>query len=68
GHTAFFGTTACIRDAVVSYLVDLRLPPEGFACAGQPISFASSLQRRGPDQRPVVYEPGFGGSFPGRLR
>ena len=39
GHTAFFSTTACVQDTAVDYLVELRVPPEGFTCPGQPIAF-----------------------------
>jgi pimeloyl-ACP methyl ester carboxylesterase len=47
GHTAFAKTTACVQETIERYLFDLRVPPEGFTCPGQPISFgpSSSLQR-----------------------
>jgi hypothetical protein len=43
GHTAFAKTTQCIQDVIESYLFDLRLPPEGFSCPGQTVSFGPSL-------------------------
>ncbi len=43
GHTAYGPRPgpriACIDNAVESYLFDLRVPPEGFACAAQPLVF-----------------------------
>jgi len=39
GHTAFAKTTDCIQDLIETYLFDLRLPEEGFACPGRTISF-----------------------------
>jgi pimeloyl-ACP methyl ester carboxylesterase len=61
GHTAFFSTTACVQDAVVEYVVTLRLPREGFACPGRPLSFAAqspaNLSRV--DPAAVLRQPGF---------
>jgi pimeloyl-ACP methyl ester carboxylesterase len=69
GHTAFFSTTACIQDTVVDYLVELRVPPEGFTCPGQPVTFESTSLRTGPSIHPaaVVRQPGFVSRVP-RLR
>ena len=45
GHTIygslFGGGSACINDAVESYLRDLTAPPAGLTCPAQPLSFAS---------------------------
>jgi hypothetical protein len=69
GHTAFFSTTACIQDTVEDYLVNLRVPAEGFTCPGQPIVFAPSLQRRSTaTAATVVRVPGFRGGFSNILR
>jgi pimeloyl-ACP methyl ester carboxylesterase len=42
GHTAYGlrpgARIACIDSAVEGYLFDLRVPPEGFACAAQPVA------------------------------
>jgi hypothetical protein len=42
------------------YLFDLRLPPEGATCPGQPISFAPSAQasnlRMADDQRDALWQ------------
>ena len=35
GHTAFLRGGPCIEDAVVDYLVDLTVPPEGTRCPAQ---------------------------------
>lgn len=35
GHTAFFTGGPCIEDAVIAYLVDLTLPPEGTRCPAE---------------------------------
>jgi hypothetical protein len=69
GHTAFFSTTACVQDAVVEYLVELRLPREGFTCAGQPVTFESTSLRSGSgiDPAAVLRQPGFVSRLP-RLR
>ena len=69
GHTAFFSTTACVQDTAVEYLVELRVPPEGFTCPGQPIAFASTSLSRGRSIHPaaVVRQPGFVSPLP-RLR
>jgi TAP-like protein len=32
GHTAYGGESACIDSAVETYLITLRLPPEGTVC------------------------------------
>jgi len=52
GHTAFAKTTACIQETIESYLFDLRVPEEGFACPGRVISFGPSLQRSTSDALP----------------
>jgi pimeloyl-ACP methyl ester carboxylesterase len=69
GHTAFFRTTGCVKDTAVDYLVELRVPPEGFTCPGQPIAFASASLNRGRSVHPaaVVRQPGFVSPLP-RLR
>jgi pimeloyl-ACP methyl ester carboxylesterase len=69
GHTAFFTTTACVQDTVVDYLVTLRLPREGFACPGQPVTFESTALRSGRsiDPAAVLRQPGFVRPLP-RLR
>lgn len=43
GHT-FPKNNACMGAIFADYLFDLRLPPEGATCPGQPISFAPSAQ------------------------
>lgn len=40
GHTAFFTGGACVQDAVVTYLVDLTLPPDGTSCPSDTSSTA----------------------------
>jgi pimeloyl-ACP methyl ester carboxylesterase len=69
GHTAFLSTTACVQNTVVDYLVQLRLPPEGFTCPGQPITFGSPSARGGRriDPAAVLRQPGFVRPLP-RLR
>jgi TAP-like protein len=69
GHTAFFSTTACVQDTVVDYLVELRLPREGFTCPGQPVTFESTSLRSGRsiDPAAVLRQPGFVRPLP-RLR
>jgi pimeloyl-ACP methyl ester carboxylesterase len=68
GHTAFFSTTACVEDAVLEYLVDLRLPRKGFTCPGQPVTFEStSMRDRGINPTAVLRQPGFVSRLP-RLR
>jgi hypothetical protein len=46
GHTIygsiFGGGSACINDAVESYLRDLTVPPKGLTCPAQPLSFAAA--------------------------
>lgn len=43
GHSAYFPRPgpriACIDNVVESYLFELRVPPEGFACAARPVVF-----------------------------
>jgi hypothetical protein len=49
GHTIygslFGGGSACINDAVESYLRDLTVPPKGLTCPAQPLAFAATAQR-----------------------
>src|SRR5437762_7175671 len=45
-HTACAKTTDCIQDVIETYLFDLRLPEEGFACPGRTISFGSAAGLR----------------------
>lgn len=46
GHTIygsiFGGGSACINDAVESYLRDLTAPPHGLTCPAQPLTFATA--------------------------
>jgi hypothetical protein len=39
GHTAFFRGNACIDATTEAYLVDRKVPAEGFSCPAEPISF-----------------------------
>jgi pimeloyl-ACP methyl ester carboxylesterase len=39
GHTSFAAGSACIDDAVATYLHDLTPPPVGTTCAAQPLAF-----------------------------
>lgn len=49
GHTIygsiFGGGSACINDAVESYLRDLTAPPNGLTCPAQPLTFAATARR-----------------------
>jgi hypothetical protein len=38
----FGGGSACINDAVESYLRDLTAPPKGLTCPAQPLIFAAA--------------------------
>jgi pimeloyl-ACP methyl ester carboxylesterase len=66
GHTAFAKTTDCIQDLIETYLFDLRLPEEGFACPGRTISFGppAGLRQQSPEpdtdfwRTPAPHAPG----------
>jgi hypothetical protein len=55
GHGAFPGNSPCVDGAVVAYLEDVVLPPEGTVCQ-QDVPFARSRQARVPEVARVVRE------------
>lgn len=50
GHTAFLTGGACVSDAVVDYLVELVLPPEGARCPAQEDAGLGSIRDQVLDQ------------------
>ena len=67
GHTAFFKGIRCIDQAVETYLIDRRLPPPGFTCPAQPVSFATAARLSAGRSAAAQIDSGFWPSTPTHL-
>jgi pimeloyl-ACP methyl ester carboxylesterase len=58
GHTAFGNDSACMQDAIDSYLFDLKIPSDGFSCPAVPFDFSDGLQSAAARTRVPGLPPG----------